>query len=107
MTTIGHVPALRRFVFIDGQDFTDIFTTTATRLPVGSTVALELRESPESTDDTYGLWPCTETVDGWVPFIEAADHAGIPHGSWARLWATYPDGGRFCWIAGPVERNRR
>lgn len=104
--TIGHQPAIRRFVFIDGQDFTDVFSTTGARLPVGSVVALEILNRDRTS--SYGTWPVTETASGWVPFIDAADHAGIPHGSWVRLWVTYPSGGgRFTWIAGPVERNRR
>jgi hypothetical protein len=104
--TLGHQPAIRRLVLIDGQDFTDVFTTVGDPLPDGTVVALEILNRDRTY--TYGSWPVTETEDGWVPFIDAADHVGIPHGAWFRLYTTYPSGGgRHCWIAGPVERNRR
>lgn len=98
---LGNIPALGRMSLIDGQDFSHTFTTVA-ELPQGSTVSLELLDAARTY--SYGSWPVVNLVSR----IDAADHAVVPDGSWFRLWVTYPsNGGRFCWIAGPVERNRR
>lgn len=102
---IGHVPAMRRLILIDGQDFTHAFTVSGPPMPEGTVVQLHLMTPDRS--DLYGVWPVTETVDGWVAFIEAADHADIPHGAWFRVYVSYPSGPTTCWVAGPVERNQR
>ena len=104
--TIGHLPVVQRLVLVDGQDFATVFKTVGAPLPVGTVVKLQILNRDKSY--VYGVWPVTKTGAGWVPFIDAADHAPIPHGSWFRLFVTYPSGGgTFCWIAGSVERNRR
>lgn len=98
---LGNVPALGRLALIDGQDFVHEFTVYGD-VPPGTVITLELL-SP-AKDHSYGVWP----VINLVARIDAADHAVIPDGAWFRLWASYPDdGGRFCDLAGPVERNRR
>jgi hypothetical protein len=98
---LGNVPALGRLRLIDGQDFVHEFDLYGT-LPIGTIVALEM--TTPQRDYSYGLWPVVDLVAR----IDAADHAVVPNGSWFRLWTTYPDdGGRFCDLAGPVERNRR
>lgn len=102
---VGYQPVLMRLALIDGQDFTHEFPVTGEPLPPGSVVALELLNRDKTY--TYGSWPLTETETGWVAFIEAADHAVVPHGGSFRLSVTYPGEGRFYWIAGSVERNRR
>lgn len=98
---LGNTPVLARLSLIDGQDFEHTLTT-AVALPGGTTVALEILNATRTY--SYGIWPVTDLVAR----IDASDHAIVPHGSWFRLWVTYPsDGGRICWLAGPVERNRR
>lgn len=98
---LGNLPALGRLALIDGQDFAHTFTAYST-IPVGTVLALEILNATRTT--TLGIWP----VEDLSIRIDATDHADIPHGSWFRLWATYPtDGGRFCFVAGPVDRNRR
>ena len=99
---LGNIPALGRLSLIDGQDFTHEFVEAVEELPWGSVVALELLNASRSK--SFGSWP---VVDMQIR-IDASDHAAIPQGSWFRLWVTYPDdGGRYCWLAGPVDRNRR
>ena len=103
--TLGHVPALSRMSFIDGQDFYDTLTPTAA-LTNGSVVQVEILSRDKTA--TLGVWGLTLSDSDWVIRIDAADHANIVAGSWFRLFVTYPsDGGRICWVAGPVERNRR
>lgn len=102
---IGHEPVVQRVVLIDGQDLTHVFTTWGEDLPAGTVV--EWRVTDRDHASLLGVWPVTETVDGWLLNVEAADHARIPDGTRFRLFVTYPTGGRFCWIAGPVGRSRR
>jgi len=103
--TLGHVPALSRMSFIDGQDFYDTLTPT-TPLTNGSVVQVEIWDRDKTT--LLGVWGLTLSGSDWVIRIDAADHATIPAGSWFRLFVTYPsNGGRISWLAGPVERNRR
>ncbi|MGV0805816.1 LtfC-like domain-containing protein [Mycolicibacterium setense] len=102
---IGHQPALQVLRLIDGQDLTHVFKVIGDPLPVGSTVALHILNRDKTA--TYGIWPLMDETAGWTVFIDAADHASIPHGSWFRLAVTYPTQGRHYWIAGNVERNRR
>lgn len=97
---LGNMPGLRRLSLIDGQDFIYTFTVVD-RLPLDAVVTLDLLNHDRST--LYGSWPVTALTVR----IDAADHAVAPDGSWFRLWVTFPDdGGRFCCLAGPVERNR-
>lgn len=104
--TVGYQPTLLRLALIDGQDFTHTFEPHGDLLPDGAVVSLQLLNRDRTR--VFGAWPLTETGSGWVVVIDAPDHANVPHGSWWRLFVTYPaGGGRFCWIAGPVERNRR
>lgn len=112
MTQIaGHQPALRRLALVDGQDFTDVFPVVGESMPSNTAVTLQLLNRDRT--QTYGIWPLTEVwsadgqQQGWSAFIDAADHAPVPHGGWFRLYAAYPAGGTHCWIAGPIERNRR
>jgi hypothetical protein len=98
---LGNVPALSRLSLIDGQDFVHEFTLYST-MPPGTDVFIELLNPPRTY--TYGIWPAV----GNTVRIDAADHDQVINGSWFRVWAVYPDdGGRFCWLAGPVGRNRR
>lgn len=103
---LGYVPAMGRLALIDGQDFLHVFTLFSD-LPAGTIVALEILNATRS--HSYGIWPVSSINYGdYTIRIDAADHATIPNGSWFRLWTTYPnEGGRFCWLTGPVERNRR
>ena len=103
--TLGHVPALSRLSFVDGEDFYDELEPV-TSLPIGSTVQIELLNRERTV--RLGIWSWSFVTPKWVIRIDAADHADIIVGSWFRLWVAYPDdGGRICWLAGPVERNRR
>jgi len=98
---LGNVPGLSHLVLIDGQDFAYTFET-ATELPGGTLVVLEILNRDRSI--SLGTW----AVTALTVRIDATDHADIPHGSWFRVWVTYPnDGGRLCALAGPVERNIR
>lgn len=99
---LGNIPDLSRLSLIDGQDFAHEFTEIVEELPWGSVVVLEMLNATRTV--SFGSWP----VDEMTIRIDADDHAFIPQGSWFRLWVTYPnDGGRFCWLAGPIDRNRR
>jgi hypothetical protein len=90
---------------IDGQDFFDELEPTSA-LPGGSVVEIEVLNRDRTV--RLGLWAFTFSTPKWVIRIDAADHANIVAGSWFRFWVTYPsNGGRICWLAGPVERNRR
>ena len=103
--TLGNIPALARIAFIDGQDFFDTLTVTSA-LPVGSVVTIECMNRDKTI--IYGSWPLTLVGGAYEIRIDSMDHANIIAGSWFRLWVTYPsDGGRICWLAGPVERNKR
>ncbi len=104
---IGHEPVVQRVVLIEGQDLTHLFIPH-TPLPSGS--VLEWRAYDRDWKHLYGVWPVTDetlTEGGWLLNVEASDHAVIPDGSRHRLFATYPTGGRYCWIAGPIGRSRR
>lgn len=102
----GHLPALMRLSLIDGQDFAHPFEATGSDLPDGSVVTLEMLTRDRTF--SYGSWAAEHANGLWTVRIDADDHADVPHGSWFRLWVLYPsDGGRYCWIAGPIERNRR
>jgi beta-galactosidase GanA len=93
--------------FIDGQDFSEELAPTYP-LPDGSVVETEILNRDKTFH--FGVWAWALDVDSWnwTIRIDAADHANIVAGSWFRLFVTYPDdGGRICWLAGPVERNRR
>lgn len=103
--TIGHQPALQVLRLLDGQDLLHVFKVVGDPLPDGSVVTLQILNRDRTF--TYGIWPVLDESEGWTLHIDAADHANIPHGSWFRLSVTYPNEGRFHWIAGPVERNRR
>ena len=103
--TLGHIPALSRLSFIDGQDFYDELEPTIP-LPSGSVVEVEILNRDKTV--RYGIWALTLDFPKWVIRIDSGDHGNILAGSWFRLWVIYPnDGGRICWLAGPVERNRR
>lgn len=96
----GLKPALGRLTLIDGQDFYHVFGPG----PTDSQVSLEFLDNTKKI--TYAVFPVITTTG--VCRIDAADHAVIQPGAWWRLWVSYPgDGGRVCWIAGPVERNFR
>lgn len=102
MNIIGHEPAIAPVVLIDGQDLTHLFVGA---LPPGSVV--EWRVTDRDRRLLFGVWPVTSTADGWLLNVEAADHATIPNGARHRLFVTYPSGGRYCWVAGPVGRSLR
>lgn len=103
--TLGHVPGLSRLSLIDGQDFFDTLTV-ASPLPVGSVVTIECMNRDKTI--IYGSWPLTLVGSAYEIRIDSTDHANVIAGSWFRLWVTYPSGGgRICWLAGPVERNKR
>lgn len=100
----GHVPAVQRLVLLHGQDFAHLYVPV-TPFPDGTTVMLAVASAFPGT--VYGIWPVSETADGWLATIDAVDHSVIPDGARYRLYATYPGLGRYCWIAGPIERSRR
>lgn len=103
--TIGHEPVLDRLNLVDNQDLYHLFVEHGTPLPDGSAVSITITDREH--DYVYGAWPTTKTAEGWVLNVVAADLAEIPHGARFRVYALYPDGARYCWIAGPVNRSRR
>ncbi|OBF29837.1 hypothetical protein A5720_11930 [Mycolicibacterium conceptionense] len=102
---IGHEPALHVLNLVDGQDLSHVFEVVGDPIPVGSLASMEV--SDREHDYTYAVWPIIETGAGWALNVAAADHADIPHGARFRVYVTYPTAGRYCWIAGPVNRSRR
>lgn len=102
---IGHEPALQVLNIVDGQDLSHVFEVIGEPLPVGTMASMEI--SDREHDHTYAVWPITDAPAGWTLNVAAADHAEIPHGARFRLYVMYPSAGRYCWIAGPVNRSRR
>lgn len=102
---IGHEPVLDRLNLVANQDLYHVFEEVGDPLPAGAMVAIQITDREH--DYVYGVWPTARTAQGWVLNVGTSELSDIPHGSRFRLYATYPDGARYCWIAGPVNRSRR